>query len=65
MAKVNLGQTRLSHVSESYTLVNQDIKVLFVWSEKKGTILKNWMCQFEKNFAESEKKMNSLENKLK
>ena len=41
MAKVNLGQTRLSHVSESYTLVNQDMKVLFVWSEKKGTILKN------------------------
>ena len=41
------------------------MKVLFVWSEKKGTILKNWMCQFEKNFAESEKKMNSLENKLK
>ena len=46
MAKVNLGQTRPSHVSESYTSqpyqnaqINQDMKVFFVWS-KKGAILK-------------------------
>ena len=45
MAQVNLGQT--SHVSESYTSklyqnaqVNQDMKILFVWS-KKGAISKN------------------------
>ena len=44
MAKVNLGQTRLSHVSESYTLPEctnkQDMKVLSVWS-KKGAISMN------------------------
>ena len=41
MAKVNLDQTRLSHVSESYTFqlyqntqLNQDMKVLFVWSKQ-------------------------------
>ena len=41
MAKVNLDQTRPRHVSESYTFqlyqnaqVNQDMKILFVWSRK-------------------------------
>ena len=41
IAKINLRQTRLSHVSESYTSqiyqngqVNQDIKVLLVCSKK-------------------------------
>ena len=44
IAKVNLGQTMPSHVSESYTSqfywnvqVKQDMKVLFVWS-KKGAV---------------------------
>ena len=47
MVKVNLGQTRPSHVPESYTSqlyrnaqVNQDMKALFVWS-KKAAIPKN------------------------
>ena len=47
MAKVNLDQTRPRHVSESYTFqlyqnaqVNQDMKILFVWS-RKGVIRKN------------------------
>ena len=47
MAKVNLDQTRPRHVSESYTFqlyqnaqVNQDMKILFVWS-RKGAIPKN------------------------
>ena len=72
MANVNLGQTRLSQVLESYTSqlyqntqVNQDMKVLVVWSKKKhGTIPKNWITQLKTKFAGSEKKMNSLENKL-
>ena len=34
--------------------VNEDMKVLFVWTEK-GSILTNWI-----KFAESEKKINSL-----
>ena len=46
-AKISLGQTRPSYESERYTSqlywnaqVNQDMKVLFVWS-KKGAIPKN------------------------
>ena len=53
MAKVNLGQTRASRVSESNTpqlywntQVSQDKKVLFVWS-KKGTIPNNWISKLE------------------
>ena len=69
MTKVNLGQTTLSHVSESCTLpgqnvqVNQRMKGLFVWSEK-GAISKDWITKLETKFAEREKKMNSLENEL-
>ena len=70
MAKVNLGQTRPSHVSESYTSqpyqnaqINQDMKVFFVWS-KKEVILKNWITKLELKFAEREKNTNNLENKL-
>ena len=47
MTEVNLGQSRLCHVPASYfyqlyqnAQVNQDMKVLFVWS-KKGAIPKN------------------------
>ena len=47
MTEVNLGENRLCHVPESYfyqlyqnAQVNQDMKVLFVWS-KKGAIPKN------------------------
>ena len=43
MAKINLGQTSPSHVSGSYTSqlyqnvqVNQDMKVLFLWSKKEA-----------------------------
>ena len=42
MDKVNVDQTRPNHVSESYTSqlyqnaqLNQDMKVLSVWSKKK------------------------------
>ena len=66
MTEVNLGQSRLCHVPESYfyqlyqnAQVNQDMKVLFVWS-KKGAIPKNWITKLESKFAESEKNMNSL-----
>ena len=61
MAKVNLDQTRPRHVSESYTFqlyqnaqVNQDMKILFVWS-RKGAIPKNWITKLEFKFAEREK----------
>ena len=43
-------------------LLNQDIKVLFAWN-KKGAISKNWITKLETKFTESEKKVNSLENK--
>ena len=42
--------------------LNQDIKVLFAWN-KKGAISKNWITKLETKFTESEKKVNSLENK--
>ena len=70
MTRVNLGQTRPSHVSETYSSqlyrnakVNQDMKVLFEWS-KRGAIPKNQITKLDLNFAEREKNMNNLENKL-
>ena len=70
MTKIDLGQTNPSHVSGSYTSqlyrnaqVNQDMKVLFLWS-KKGAIPKNWISKLELKFFEREKNMNSLEKKL-
>ena len=42
MAKINLDQTSPSHVLGSYTsqryqkAVNQDMKILFVWSKKEA-----------------------------
>ena len=58
MDKVHLDQTIPSHVSESYTSqlyrnaqLNQDMKVLFVWS-KKGAVPKNWITKLELKFAE-------------
>ena len=56
MAKVNLGQIRPSHMSESYTSqlyrnaqVNQDMKILFVWihSHKKRTMM-DYSCDYDK-----------------
>ena len=68
MDKVKLVQTRPSHALESYTSqiyrnaqLNQDIKVLFVWS-KKGLIPKNWITKLELKFAEREENMNSQGN---
>ena len=42
--------------------LNQDIKALFAWN-KKGAISKNRLTKLEAKFTESEKKVNSLENK--
>ena len=70
MTKVNLGQPRPSHVSETYSSelywnakVNQDMKVLIEWS-KRGAIPQNWITKLELNFAERKKNMNNLKNKL-
>ena len=69
MAKIDLVQTSLSQVSGGYTFqlhqnaqVNQNIKVLFVWS-KKEAIPKDWISKLEFKFFEREKNMNNLEIK--
>ena len=71
MAKVNLRQTSLSHVSQSYTSqlyqnaqVNQDMKVLLVLSKNTELFQRNWITKLEVKFNEREKKMKRLENKL-
>ena len=45
--------------------VNQVVKVIFVWNKNKYyAIIKTGITKLEAKFAEREKKMNSLENKL-
>ena len=63
MAKVNLVQRYTSQLYRN-AQVNQEMKLLFVWSTKVVTP-KNWITKFELKFPEREKNMNSLENKLK
>ena len=63
ITKVNLGQTRLIHVSQTYISqlyqngqVNQDMKELLVWS-KKGSYVKE-LSKLEMKFTERRKKIN-------
>ena len=45
--------------------VKQGVKVIFVWNKNKYcAIMKTGITKLEAKFAEREKKMNSLENKL-
>ena len=63
--KVNLRQTRLRHLSESY--MSQILPEYKSKQEYEGTskaIPKNWITKLETKFPEREKKMISLENKL-
>ena len=63
MDKVNLVQRYTSQLYRN-AQVNQEMKLLFVWSTK-GVTPKNWITKLELKFPEREKNMNSLENKLK
>ena len=63
MDKVNLVQRYTSQLYRN-AQVNQEMKLLFVWSTK-GVTPKNWITQLELKFPEWEKNVNSLENKLK
>ena len=63
--KVNLRQTKLRHLSESYT--SQILPEYKSKQEYEGTseaIPKNWITKLETKFPEREKKMSSIENKL-
>ena len=63
MAKVNLGQTRLTHVSKSYTLPECTNKRgdegTFYMVQKRE--LFQWI-ELQTKFVEREKKINNLEN---
>ena len=63
MDKVNLVQRYTSQLYRN-AQVNQEMKLLFVWSTK-GVTPKNWITKLELKFPEREKNVNSLENKLK
>ena len=47
-----------------YAQVNQDMNIFLVWSKKIRTYFKELIFKLKTKFAEREKKMNSVVNKL-